>query len=363
MDESNYKLGLKEFISIAIITVGIALSDDTPSIVFQQTKTAGWMQPFFSALFLIIPLILLLKIIRHFDTDDFCLMLKQILGKHTGTIVIVFLLLLLSIRIIIESAIYTDIIKTMFYPNTPATVIYFTLLLIASYVAYKGIVHIGSVAWLLLAVIKISLVIALALGMIHGNLQFLLPIFGSGKGIVIKEGFLKTSIYIDLFFLCFILPYMKSKTDFSKGIWTAFIIITIELVMAFAIFIALFDYQSVILLNYPYLEILRFIHIGFLTNMEAFFFPFWLMGTFIRFGFYLYLQLYFIKKLFHIDEVKHLIPALAFFTMLLGLLPSSPQYNLFDIKTYFLHFASPILIAFPILLWIISWIRGVFKHG
>ena len=363
MDASNYKLGLKEFISIAIITIGIALSDDTPSIIFQQTKTAGWMQPIFSALFLIIPLIFLLKVIRHFDTDDFCLILKQILGKHTGTIVIAFLLLLLSIRIIIESAIYTNIVETMFYPNTPTTVIYFTLLLIASYIAYKGVVHIGSVSWLLLAVIKISLIIALALGMIHGNIQFLLPIFGSGEAIVLKEGFLKTSIYIDLLFLCFVLPYMKSKADFPKGIWTAFIIITIELVMAFAIFLALFDYQSVVLQNYPYMEILRFIHLGFLSNMEAFFFPFWLMGTFIRFGFYLYLQLYFIQKLFHIEEVKHLIPALAFFTMLLGLLPSSPQYNLFDIKTYFLHIASPILIVFPILLWLISWIRGVFKHG
>src|SRR5690625_6072848 len=116
---------------------------------------------------------------------------------------------------------------------------------------------------------------------------------------------------------------MTLKVIFSKVIRTAFLIITIQLVMAFPIFIALFDYQSVILLNYPYMEILRFIHIGFLTNMEAFFFPFWLMGTFIRFGFYLYLQLYFIKKLFHIEEVKNLISALSFFRILLGLLPSS----------------------------------------
>ncbi len=361
MDATNYKLGLKEFISIAIITVGIALSDDTPSIVFQQTKTAGWMQPIFSALFLIIPFILLLKVINHFETDDFSLIIKQILGKYIGTIIIAFLWLLLSVRIIIESAIYTNIVETMFYPNTPTTVIYFTLLLISSYIAYKGIVHIGSVSWLLLAMIKISLGIALALGMIHGHIQFLLPIFGGGEAVVLKESFLKTSVYIDLLFLCFIMPQMKSKLNFPKGVWISFIVITIELVIAFAIFIAFFDYQTVVLQNYPYMEILRFIHLGFLSNMESFFFPFWLMGTFIRFGFYLYLQLYFIQKLFHIEDVKHIIPALAFFTMLLGLLPSSPQYNLFDIKTVFLHIASPILIIFPILLWFISWIKGEFK--
>lgn len=363
MDASKYKIGLKEFIAVAIISMGIALSDDTPSIVYQQTKTAGWMQPIISMIILIIPTILLLRVIRHFDTNDFSQIIKQILGKYIGTFLLIALWILLTGRIILETSIYTNIIETMFYPNTPKVVIYTILIAVASYAAYKGMVHIGGVAWILLGSIKITLLIAFMLGAVHGNINFLLPIFGGGGAVVLKEGILNSAIYIDLLFLCFILPHVKSKVDFSKGIWISIIIITIELAVAFAIFMALFDYETIVLQNYPYMEILRFIHIGFLTNMESFFFPFWLMGSFIRFGFYFYLQLYFIREIFGIEDVKHIIPALGFFVILIGLIPSSPQYTLFDMKTFYFYIASPIFILFPVILWSIAWLKGEFKHG
>lgn len=362
MDSEHYKLGLKEFVAIAIIVVGIALTDDTPSIVFEITKTAGWMQPLLSACMLIIPFLLLMKVILHFDTNDFSDIIKQILGKYLGTISLIILWMLLTIRLIIESSVYTNIIKTMFYPNTPAIIIYFTLIGMAGYIAYKGITNIGSVAWILLSSIKITLLIVFILGTMHGNIHFLLPLFGPGEAVVIKQSLSNTSLYIDLLFLCFVLPQMKSKADFPKGIWIALAILAIELAIAFTIFMIIFDYETIVLQNYPYMEILRFIHLGFLTNMESFFFPFWLMASFIRFGFYLYLQLYFIQKIFDIEHVKNIIPALVFFIVLIGMLPTSPQFTLFHMKEKIFYVASPILIFFPLLLWGTTWTKGEFKH-
>lgn len=362
MDTSAYKVGLKEFIAIAILSIGIALTDNMPTIIFEQAENAGWMQPIISAIVLIVPLILLFKVIRHFDTNDFFHVIKEVLGKYIGTVALVVLWVLLTIRLIIESSIYTNIIKTMFYPNTPTAVIYFILITIASYVAYKGIVHIGAVSWILLASIKITLIIVLTLGAMNGNFYFLTPFFGVGEITIVKKSIMNTSIYIDILFLCFILPKMKAKSDLPKGIWIAFTVIVIELAIAFAIFMIVFDYETIILQNYPYMEILRFIHLGFLANMESFFFPFWLMASFIRFGFYLYLHLYFVQKVFHIKDVQKLIPALIFFIVLIGIIPENPQFTLFHIKETMMHIASPILLLFPLLLWGTAWLKGEFKH-
>src|SRR5690606_11631306 len=123
---------------------------------------------------------------------------------------------------------------------------------------------------------------------------------GNGQWELLKGSILKSSIFADFLYLGFIFPFVKSKLDFKKGIWISFSFIIIEFSLALAAYTLLFDYIGVRLMNFPYHETIRYIEAGFLENIETFFYPFWLVASFIRFTFYLYLTAIIFGSLFKI---------------------------------------------------------------
>ncbi|MBO1003592.1 GerAB/ArcD/ProY family transporter [Pseudogracilibacillus auburnensis] len=363
MDKANYKIGTKEFVATMLLIIGISVSDDTSAILFQTMKNTAWMQPILSAIIIIIPLILLIKVVNVYKDKDMSEIIIHLFGKYIGSFTLFALWVLLTIRIIIESAIYTNIIETMFYSKTPPIVIYIFLMVVCGYIAIKGAVHITSIAWVVLPAIKISFLTSLLLTIGYGNLNFLFPILGPGEKVIMKESFLKASIYIDFLFLCFLLPYLKNRNVFQKASRIALPILIVELAIAFIIFLIFFDYSAAKLQNFPYHEILRYIHVGFLTNMESFFFPFWLMATFVRFSIYIYINLHIVRKVFKIERTEFLMPGLLALVILIGLIPDSPSFTLFNMKLHYFNILSPIFIVFPFLLWIVAYSKGDFKSG
>jgi hypothetical protein len=98
---------------------------------------------------------------------------------------------------------------------------------------------------------------------------------GPGIGGILKTAGQKLSIFGDFFFIGLIAPLVASYKDFKKGILITYIIVTIELTVALMLFVMLFDFTSVEILNYPFHETIRYIQIGFLTNVETFFSGWW----------------------------------------------------------------------------------------
>lgn len=361
MEQANYQIGFKEYIAITLLIIGIAVSDDTSSIMYQSMQNTAWMQPLISALFTCFPLFFLIRINLHYKDLDFSQIIQHIVGKVLGTIILAILWIMLSIKIIIESSVYTNIIETMFLSKTPPVIIYIVLLSIAGYLAFKGIVYIASISWILLFLIKGTFFVSLTVAMSFGNIDFLFPFFGSGELNVIKESFLNTAIYFDFIFLAFLIPQLKQRKKFSKASWVALAILALEISFAFATYVLLFDYHSVALQNFPYQEILRFIQLGFLTNMESFFLPFWLMAVFIRFAIYIHISILLFEKTFKIKQGFHLIPCFITLFILIGLITATPSFSLFIYKTKMLHFYSIFFIGFPFILWLVALSKGDFR--
>jgi spore germination protein KB len=358
MEKNTGKIGIREYVAMVILAIGTKLADDTPAILFQKLENASWIAPLITGILSIIPIFLLLKVLSHYPNTNLMDILQIVLGKAIGFIIVFALWIMGFIANTFDSAIYTDIIGTMYFTETPTIFIYMVLMAVSAYGAKKGLEQIGSVAASVITYIKVSLFIALILALSKGNINFIFPIFGPGKWELVKESSLKVSLYIEFLYLGVIASYVSSSKAFTKGTWISLIILIIEIPLSLLAYLSLFDYEPVKLLNYPFHETIRYISLGFLTNIETLFFPFWLLASFVRFSIYLYISAVMFGWLFKIKNYEYLIPTFASIMVILGMIPDSPTFTIADIKEKTLNLATPIFLFLPLLLWSIMKIRG-----
>src|SRR5690606_15495399 len=228
-------------VAIVILSVGTKLSDDTPAILFSGLHNSAWMAPIIIGIISIFPVYFLIKLAAIYQAKSLAVIIKHLFGKYICFITLFFLWVIGFTALTVDSAIYTDIIGTMYFTRTPTLIIYSILMGVCAYGSKKGLEKIGSAAWSVIGWIKISLLCAIVIMIFQGQKAFLFPMFGPGKWEILKESSVKVSIYGDILYLGLIFPYLKSKHELRRGTWIALAIITIELSIAITAYIFLFD--------------------------------------------------------------------------------------------------------------------------
>lgn len=362
MKQNKGKIGIKEYLAIIFLSVGTKLTDDTPALIYENAKNAGWIALLLIGLVSIIPVFFMIKVFSVHREKNLHEIIVHLFGRFIGNIVSILLLVGGVAALIVDSGVYTDIISSMYFSKTPTIIVYIILMFVCAYGAKRGFEQIGTAAWLLLPYIKITLLIALLFTFKAGSIGYIFPLWGEGKLSIAKAAAKNVSIYADFLFLGLVAPLVSSFKDFRKGTILALIFVTVELCMALVAFVVLFDYTTAEMLSYPFHETIRYIQIGFLTNVETLFFPFWLVATFIRFSFYLYLCAILLGGILKIKEFEYLIPLMTTIVILIGAAPESPSITLSSAREIILQLLSPAYIALPPLMWVLAKIRGDFKN-
>ncbi|MBY0121706.1 endospore germination permease [Bacillus sp. S/N-304-OC-R1] len=362
MEESKGKIGLREFVAIIFLTVGPKYGDDSPTILYKYLDTAAWMAPIIISILSIIPIYFMIKVLGNYEEKNLSDVIRRLFGKYIGFIILMILWIILICALTFDTAIYSNIITTMYFSETPLIAVYVVLMAVCAYGAKKGLQQIGSVSWAVLFWIKLSLLSVLIIILFRGEFSFLFPIFGPGPLEVVKDSSMRLTLYAEFLYLGLIYPYLSSKRHFKKAIWITLPLITVEITIAIIGFILLFDYVGVKMMNYPFHEAIRYLELGFLINIETFFFPFWLIATFVRFTFYLYLASLLFGDLFKIKHFEYLTPILATLVFFLGLIPESPTFTIFYLREKLLTYVSPLFFLLPIIIWILAVVRGEFKN-
>jgi spore germination protein KB len=362
MEQSRGKIGIREYVAMVILIVGVKLSDDTPAIFVNFLSNALWMAPIIIGFLSIIPIYLTLKVITAYKNKNLHDVILHLFGRYIGTFISCILVISGLIGLTFDSAIYVDIIGTMYFTETPTLIIYTVLMIVCTYGAKKGLEHIGTVSWLVLFYIKFSLLIALVLSLKESSGNFLFPFFGPGIVEVVKRSTTHVSIFVEFFYLGLIAPYLVSAKAYKKGTWIAFVIVIIEISISFLIYLFVFDFEGLKMIDYPYQELIRLIRVGFLTNIETFFFPFWIIASFIRFTVYLYLVAIFIGGICNIKNFEYLTPIIATIVVIFGVAPEAPTFTIFKIREILLNILSPLFLFFPCVMWILAKLKGDLKH-
>lgn len=358
MEQSRGKIGIREYVAIVVLVVGVKLSDDTPAIFVDFLSNALWIAPLLIGLLSIIPIYLTIKVITAYKNKNLHDVIIHLFGKYIGTFLSCILVLSFLLGLIFDSAIYVNIIGTMYFTQTPTLIIYIVFMMVCAYGAKKGLEHIGTVSWLVLFYIKFSLLIALFLSLRESSTAFIFPIFGPGIMEVITKSTTHVSIFSEFFLMGLIAPYLVSAKAYRKGTWIALVIVTIEISISFLVYLLVFDYEGLKMLDYPYQELIRLIRFGFLTNIETFFFPFWIIASFIRFTVYLYLIAIFIGGICNIKSFEYLTPIIATIVVIFGMAPEAPTFTIFKLREGLLGITSPVFLFVPCLMWILAKLRG-----
>lgn len=362
MNQQPGKLGVREYVAIAILMVGTKATEDTPAFIYSKVQNASWMIPFLSAGLFFIPLFLLLKTLMVFQDKDLFSVIQTILGKYLGFIVCLLIFCISSFAISFDTRTYTNIIRTFYFTTTPNLIIYSLLMAICAYGARKGIQHIGSVSYLIVYLAVISLYLVFALSTQDSVFRAVFPIWGPGKFEILKQSSLNMTLFADFFLFTMMIPFITSMKDFRKGTWFAFVYVTIQIGVAILIFICMFD-TSLGGIGYPFHTAIRYLSIGsYLPNVEIIFFVIWLMGTFIRFTAFLYINSLMFGRLFKIKDYEYLIPSLATIYLLIGSIPEAPINVVLQFKAVIQNIGGPAFAAISLLLWLVALLKGEFKH-
>src|SRR5699024_12574696 len=129
---------------------------------------------------------------------------------------------------------------------------------------FKGIGAIGSVAWITLPFLILSLNFSFILAIGHGQTSFLYPLMGNGSWQILKTSIKHFGLYADFFFFFVLITLVPNKKIFKKVIWLSFGLVIFALTASMVTFLMVFDFESIHLVSYPYHELIRFISIGFL---------------------------------------------------------------------------------------------------
>lgn len=363
MEKSTGKIGLREYLAIIILVVAVKNSDGSTAIVVEALGSAYWMAPLVMGCIAVIPLYLMIKVITLYKDKNLHDVILHLFGKYLGNLLSISLLLFGICAITADSAAYVDIIGTMYFRKTPTLILSALLMTASAYIAKKGLEHLGTIAWSVLFYLLFALFISLILALQDGNPNFIFPIFGPGIVDILKESTSHIYIYAEFFFFGLIAPYIVSAKAFTKGTLFGLLLASLLISFSFIVYLFVFDYEGLLFVDYPYHELIRLVRVGFLTNIESFFFPFWIVVTFIRFSFYLYLISLLLGGICNIKNFEYIIPTIATIVVIFGVSLEAPTFTIFMIREMVLGKMSLLFLLLPCLMWGIAKLKGEFKHG
>ncbi|MGM0902783.1 MAG: GerAB/ArcD/ProY family transporter [Bacillota bacterium] len=362
MKQTEGKIGIREYVAIVLLTVGTKLSDDTPTLLYSTAKNSAWISMLLIGVLTVVPIFLLIKVFSVHRDKSLHELNLHLFGNILGNILSVGILAFGFAAVVLDTATYVNIISTIYFTKTPSIALYIVLMIVCGYGAKKGIEHIGSAAWVALFYLKTTLAFALILAFTKGNLKFIFPLWGPGASEIVKTSASKVSIFADFYFVGIIAPVVNTFKEFKKGTLLAFSVVLIEITVALIIYVMLFDFTSIEVISYPFHELILYISIGFLNNVESMFLPFWLIAAFIRFAFYLYLVLVLFGGIFKIKEYEYLVPVMVVLIVFLGITPNNATHTVPYLREQLLTILSPIFLILPCLMWLVAKVRGDFKN-
>jgi spore germination protein KB len=357
--EEQGTIGTREVIAMLFFSLGSKMSDMTPTLIYQNTKNAGWMVPLISGLIIILLFFLLQNVLKKYPGKGLFEIVLMVFGRKLGLINIAFLFLIALTALVVDSRSHIDAIGTMYFPESPIIVIAFLFLGTSYFIARRGLSTIGIVSWLVFPYLLATILLLVTLVFKDIKLLRLFPILGPGVDVIVKESILKVSVYTDMIFFALLIPFLRKGEKYSNGVTIGTIFSIIQMTIFFIIYIALFDYIGVQRIMYPFHETTRYISLGkYFTNTETFFMALWLVGVIIKFSLYLFFTVFLFTKLLSITQIRPLLLPFTTIAIFVGILPENPVETVLLIRENLLHVTSIYIMLFVTFLWLIAYVKG-----
>ncbi|MFC5452684.1 GerAB/ArcD/ProY family transporter [Paenibacillus aestuarii] len=360
---SDGKLGKRELLSVVLFTIGIKFSDTTPDLLFNYGKNAAWMIPLVSGLIVGIPLLILLGLLKKHQNQGLIELIHSLMGKYAASVIGFALFLSIFSGTIANSRNYIDIVNSMYYPRTPIFYLLIILMATCFFVANRGFETIGRTAWLIIPYIQIMIILLIIFVWQDSDWMHLYPLAGPGLGRIVIESASHSSIFGEIILLAAFYPYSKSYKVFKFSTLIGLGFTCIQTAFFVSIYVFVFDYPAIQHMVYPFHQLTRTANIGQnITNVEALFFGFWMIGTVIHFSILLYLSTLLFAKTICMNEFEPLLLPFAGLVFMIGMLPVNVIMTT-SFREMLLKFSSILILSLPFVLWVVDRWKERFRHA
>jgi spore germination protein (amino acid permease) len=361
LKKRDLKVGTREFFALYAMTIALQFSDETPVIIFKETKNAGWMVPILAGIFTLVSFLFVLLLLSKYKDKNMIDIIYSITGKYIGFVLCFTLFIIAFAAIVFNSRSYVDITRTMFLPRTPANVIYLMLISSAYLIARGGLKGISNTSWLFFIPMSIVIVTMCLLSFKDIEINYLYPFWGAGISKIIKSSIGRTGVYGELILFSIFFSEVKSYKIYKTASLLGSIFAMVVLVVFQLIYITVFDYVTLENMAFPFQELTMIANIEqFFTNLGSLFFGIWIMLSIIRCAILLYLSTAIFCYMLNIKDVK---PLLLSFTAMIFILGNMSNNSLVENITskagVYYQIIYYVILLLPFVLWLLSKLRGV----
>lgn len=353
--ENDNKVGVKEYSGILMICLCIKATDTTPVLFYKEAMNAGWIIPLISSVIVFISLKCMLKLLERYKDKNLIQIMYQLLGKYIAFIIGIILSVCITIANAVNMRQYTDIMTTIYFRRTPTIALLLILTVSSCIIARFGFEAIGRISWMILPWIIIIHITFFILVYNLIKIDYLYPLGGAGIKSVLKGGVRYSTIFSEVILYSIIFPKVKSYKEYSISSFISLGYAALLISIMSAVYLMVLDYPPIIINSTPFHTVARLIYGGrFISNLEAFFFLFWIIATLVRFSMYLLVNAEIFSFTMKHKESKPLIIPISALSMLIGLLPYNFFQNAFMTRAIFLSIMWPLIYMIPCIMLLLS---------
>lgn len=329
-----------------------------------DAKQDAWI----SILFYIIPgIVLQLMYIYLFNKNSkktIVEYLPDIFGKYLGLFLAVIYIVYFAYAAMRILGDFAGLIMVSSMPNSSKLAVSFFLILTACYGVFTGIENLCRGAGLIVPLMLIGLILASILLISTTSIfrfENLQPILENGILFPIIKGWkLIVFPFGEPLMFSMLYPSVNKPEKIKKYVIWAIIILGISLSGLTAIFIAALSVNYATMTQFPLLETLRLIRIGFLDRLDVLIIVTMTLGGFFKMSFFMYASVLGMSKVVKVRETKYFSFPLGIIILIISLFADrSYQQHVsqgLNFAINYIHF--PLQIVIPLIAVIITYFKS-----
>lgn len=335
-----------------------------PRHMINDGQNNGWILAAFAGIGSLVYVLVYFQLIKR-TPADFTLLVKSLLGKWGGQIILLFYLGFLLFSCALTLRFFASFLLSVVMVLTPISVLIAILLLASTWAARQGIVTIARVGEISFWINTLLGLMALIMASSNIDLNNLLPVLPNGLLPLAGATWKHSHVFAELFFLVLLTPFLKNNKKAHVPLLASVLTSTLWLSILTLFAVGIFNHYLAEVLAYPTLSVIRSISIGqFIERVDILLIALWVLNAFIKTSLLLFIFGNTAAEWLGLQDHRPLVPAAALMVAPLSILIFSntvEQNWFYDYLWYRLMFILAVVI--PLILLIISYLRGGETHA
>ncbi|MBP2654735.1 MAG: spore germination protein [Firmicutes bacterium] len=256
---------------------------------------------------------------------------------------------------------FCEFLSTAIMPETPFIFFAVSLMLVSAYAVWHGLEVISRVAELFAPMIIVSILIAVLLVSLSGNinLKALFPMLEKGFLPVVYGGFLSSCKSIELIGIAMLLPCLNRRKKAKAAIVCGLLLHSLFFLIIALTVLGTFGASEAKNTVYPFYDAIRLISVGrFIERVEIIYVMMWVLSAFIKVTLFYYLAVFGLSQL-RLKDYKPFVLPVGTIIIPLSLLVAPNIVELLEFTSYKIYPWYNLLFIFliPAVLLVVALIR------